>query len=138
MSEAGRALQLLEELDRLFERVVLDPEGWDDEAFAEWMEVALSDDGVMDRDAAKVVQRAVRRARRLQRYWASREDGPSDWRVRVDESLGSAGWRPGLDILEWGLSLDPDPELFAAYAERFKAVKFVPLHLTYEEWLAGR
>ena len=138
MSEAGRALRLLEELDGLFERVVLDPGDWDDDSFAEWMEGTLGDGDVIDREAAKVVQRAVRRARRLQRYWLARDDGPADWRVRVDEALGSAGWRPGLDILEWGLSIAPDPELFAAYAERFRAVKFTPLDLTYDEWIERR
>ena len=137
MSEGHRALRLLEELDLLFERVVLDPGGWDDETFAGWMDAAFDNGELIDREAAKVVERAVRRARRLQRYWTPREDGPGDWRVRVDEALGSAGWRPGLDILAWGLSVDPNPELFAAYAERFRAVKFTPLDMTYEEWLAS-
>ena len=138
MSEGHRALHLLEELDLLFERVVLDPGDWDDETLAEWMDGVFCEGEMSDREAAKAVQRAVRRAHRLQRYWAAREDGPGDWRARVDEALGSAGWRPGLDILAWGLSVDPNPELFAAYAERFRAVKFVPLDMTYEEWLASR
>ncbi len=138
MSEAGQALRLLSELDDLFEQVVMDPDAWDDGRFAEWMEAAYGDGEAVDREAAKVVQRAVRRARRLQRYWVARKEGPDDWRMRVDEALGSAGWRPGLDILEWGLTLDPDPELFSAYAERFRAVKFTPLDMTFDEWLERR
>jgi hypothetical protein len=130
------ALRLLAEFDRLFERVVMDPGAWDDRAFGEWVDAAL--DEPFDRDAAKIVQRALRRAQRLQRYWAAHPGGPADWRMRVDEALGSAGWRPGLDILEWGLSVEPDPELFDAYAERFRAVKFTPLDMTYEEWLSSR
>lgn len=57
--------------------------------------------------------------------------------MRVDESLGSAGWRPGLELAEWGMAADPDPELFEEMAERFRAVNFTPLPVTYEEWIAA-
>lgn len=135
MSAAGRALELLGAFDRLFEGAVLDPSSWDDRAFAEWMEAVILDGESLDRDALKIVRRAVRRAQRLQRYWLQRAEGPDDWRMRVDETLGSAGWRPALDLAEWGMERDPEPELFAEMAERFRAVNFTPLPLTFEEWV---
>ncbi|MDH3539491.1 MAG: hypothetical protein OEP52_05820 [Acidimicrobiia bacterium] len=137
MSIARRAVELLGSLDRLFEGVVLDPQSWDDRAFGEWMESSLGDGEGLDREALKIVTRGVRRAQRLQRYWVARPDGPEDWRMRVDESLGSAGWRPGLELAEWGMAADPDPELFEEMAERFRAVNFTPLPVTYEEWIAA-
>ena len=137
MSSARRALELLRSLDRLFESVVLDPVDWDDRMFADWMESHLGDGESLDREALKIVTRAVRRAQRLQRYWAARPEGPEDWRMRVDETLGSAGWRPGLELAEWGMAINPDPELFSEMAERFRAVNFTPLAVTYEEWTAA-
>ena len=138
MSAAGRALDLLGSFDRLFEQVVLEPGEWDDRAFSEWLEAAIGDGESLDREAVKIVTRAVRRAQRLQRYWLSRADGPEDWRMRVDETLGSAGWRPGLELAEWGMAADPDPELFEEYAERFRAVNFTPVAQAFEEWIEGR
>ncbi|MCP4224139.1 MAG: hypothetical protein GY773_12400 [Actinomycetia bacterium] len=135
---AQRALELVRAVDRLFEGVVLDPESWDDRTFTDWMEGAIGDGESLDRESVKIVQRAVRRAQRLQRYWDTRSDGPGDWRVRVDETLGSAGWRPSLELAEWGMAVDPDPELFAEMAERFRAVNFAPLALSYDEWVAAR
>lgn len=135
MSASRRAVELLGSLDRLFESIVLDPHVWDDRSFADWMESNLGDSESLDREAVKIVTRAVRRAQRLQRYWVSRPDGPEDWRMRVDETLGSAGWRPGLELAEWGMAVDPDPELFEEMAERFRAVNFTPLSVTYEEWI---
>ena len=138
MSAAGRALDLLRSFDRLFEDVVMSAGEWDERAFSDWLETAIGDGESLDREAAKIVTRAVRRAQRLQRYWAGRADGPQDWRMRVDGTLGSAGWRPGLELAEWGMAADPDPELFVEYAERFRAVNFTPVALEFEEWLESR
>ena len=137
MSASRRALELLSSLDALFEAVALQPDDWDDRSLAEWLENAVGDGESLDREAVKIVQRSVRRAQRLRRYWSGREDGPEDWHMRVDETLGSAGWRPGLELAEWGMTIDPDPELFAEMAERFRAVNFTPLPVTYEEWIAA-
>ncbi len=134
MSAADRALDVLRSFDRLFEGVVMLPEDWDERAFAEWLEVSIGDGESLDREAVKIVTRAVRRAQRLHRYWAGRPDGPEDWRMRVDETLGSAGWRPGLELAEWAMAVDPDPELFEELANRFRAVNFTPLAVTFEEW----
>ncbi|MBT8217962.1 MAG: hypothetical protein KJO17_14010 [Acidimicrobiia bacterium] len=131
-------VRLLQDLDRLYEAVVTDPDAWDDQAFADWLDGALGDGEALDREALKIVRRAVRRAQRLQRAWADRPDGPADWRMRVDETLGSAGWRPGLELAEWGLAADPDPDLYAEYADRFRAVNFTPVIADFEEWLEGR
>ncbi len=130
-------LELLESIDHLYESVVVDGSLWDEAAFADWLEAAIADGESLDRDAIKIIQRAVRRAQRLQRYWASRLEGPDDWRMRVDDSLGSAGWRPGLELAEWGMTVDPDVELFVELANRFRAVNFTPLALSYETWLEG-
>ncbi|MBT8164187.1 MAG: hypothetical protein HKO63_04765 [Acidimicrobiia bacterium] len=138
MSAAGRTLDLLRSFDRLFEGVVMSAGEWDERAFSDWLEAAIGDGESLDRQAAKIVTRAVRRAQRLQRYWAIRTDGPEDWRMRVDETLGSAGWRPGLELAEWGMAVDPDPELFEEYSERFRAVNFTPVALAFEEWLENR
>ncbi len=135
MSAAGRVLDVLASIDRLFESVVMEPDDWDDRAFADWLEGAVGDGESLDREAVKIVQRAVRRAQRLQRYWAAHPGGPEDWHMRVDETLGSAGWRPGLELAEWGMAADPDPELFAEMADRFRAVNFTPLAVTYDQWV---
>jgi hypothetical protein len=135
VSVSGRVIGLLTAFDRLFEAVVTEPGAWDDQAFGDWVEDAVGDGEPLDREAVKIVRRAVRRAQRLQRYWDGRDDGPEDWRMRVDETLGSSGWRPGLELAEWAMNLDPDPELFGQMAERFRAVNFQPISLTYEEWV---
>lgn len=136
MSTSSRVLELLGSIDRLYEGAVLDADAWDDAAFADWLESALSDSESLDRDAVKIVQRAVRRAHRLQRTWKGRREGPADWRMRVDDTLGSAGWRPGLELAEWGMAADPTQELFDELADRFRAVNFTPIALEFEEWLA--
>ena len=128
-------LGLIKEIDGLFESVTLEPDSWDETAFADWLEARSQDSEALDREAVKIVQRAVRRSQRLQRYWLAKQTGPADWRMRVDEALGSAGWRPGLDLAEWGMRVHPDPELFDEMGRRFRATNFRPLPLTYEEWL---
>lgn len=138
MAVAGRVLALLGDLDRLYESVVMNAAAWDEAAFADWMEASFTDAEGLDRDALKIIKRGVRRAQRLQRYWAGRDDGPTDWRMRVDETLGSAGWRPGLELAEWGMAVDPTPELYGELEERFRAVTFSPIATSFEEWLAAR
>ncbi|MGI9646895.1 MAG: hypothetical protein ACR2OI_00080 [Acidimicrobiia bacterium] len=135
MSASSRVIGLLTAFDRLFEAVVMEPGAWDDQAFGDWVEDAVGDGESLDREALKIVRRAVRRAQRLQRYWEKRAEGPQDWRMRVDETLGSAGWRPGLELAEWGMAADPDPELFEQMADRFRAVNFSPIAMSYEEWV---
>ena len=136
MSTAGSVLALLNEIDELYASVTLEPGSWDDAAFSGWMEARADNIAGLDRDAVKILNRAVRRSQRLQRYWLSRLEGPQDWRLRVDEALGSAGWRPGLDLAEWGMRTDPDPDLFDELGRRFRATNFRPLAVTYQEWIA--
>ncbi len=136
MSTAGAVLLLLEEIDELYASVTMQPDAWDETAFSDWLESRSLDSEGFDREAVKILHRAVRRSQRLQRYWAARGEGPADWRMRVDEALGSAGWRPGLDLAEWGMRAAPDPELFDELGRRFRATNFRPLSVSYEEWLA--
>lgn len=135
MSATSRVLELLASLDRLYESVVLDANSWDESAFAGWLEATIGEGEYLDREATKIVHRAVRRAQRLQRHWADRSEGPDDWRARVDDALGSAGWRPGLELAEWGMAAYPDPALFDELANRFRAVNFTPIALSFESWL---
>jgi hypothetical protein len=122
---AGRALRLIADLDQLFESVVQGPDEWDEHRFAEWVTERLDDGEPLGKEPSRLLQQGVRRAQRLQRYWADRPH-PPDWRMGVDEALGSAGWRVGLDLARWGLLEDPDPALYAEYARLFQAVKFQP------------
>lgn len=137
MTVGARALGLLGDLDLLYESVVLDASAWDDAAFGEWMESAVPEGEGWDREALKILRRAVRRAQRLQRYWEGRSSGPADWRMRVDEALGSAAWRPGLELVEWAMDIDPSPDLYAELEDRFRAVHFQPLAVPYEEYLGA-
>ncbi len=56
--------------------------------------------------------------------------------MRVDEALGSAGWRPGLDLSAPSTVSPSVAELFEELGRRFRATNFRPLPLSYEEWLA--
>lgn len=109
----------------------MSPGDWPDERIAEWMEAI----DVSDREAIKILNRGVRRATRLRKYWRERPEGPSDWHQRVDQALGGAGWRVSLDLAQWSLAQNPDPHVFEIMAERFRWVKFSPFPKTYEEWL---
>ena len=136
-----RPLELAIAVDDLYRRAVEAPEQINEPAVAEWMaDVA---DGVADRELAKSVRAAARRALKLARYWSDpARDVASlgDWRNGVDEALGAVGWRPGLDIARRGLALAPDPELYDEVKSRFRMVNFVPWMegVAYAEWFAAR
>ena len=131
MSSAGAVLSLLGSLDRLFEQAVTDPDRWTEEELAlaagEMLDVAPD----LDKDARRLARRGLRQAVRLRRYWVERAGpAPADWRVRVDEALGSRAWETGLELARLGLAADLDPQLFEEVKQRFRAARF-------QEWMEG-
>ena len=132
-------LTLLHSLDDLYRNVATSPADWSDEEFANWTTEAL-DSADLDRDSARFVRRALTKARRLGRYWEGRSGGPADWRMRVDEALGSRGWEPSLQLARWGLENAPDPELFEEVRARFRWVHFTDWMdgASFDDWVAAR
>lgn len=135
-------LRLLHVLDRLYEGAVTDPAAWSEQAIAEAAADAMNDlDEPPPKQVARAFRAGTRRARRLCEYWG--EKGPAglpDWRLGVDEALGSRGWEPTLDLAMAGLDAEPGPELFEEVRARFRLVHFQPWMegVTFEEWRAAR
>ncbi len=130
-------------VDGLYERTVADPQGCSDDVLSEWLEGTLGSVEPPSGRLAREVRRAARLAARLARYWTDpRHYGrvPADWRVAVDEALGSRGWAPALTVAGIGLAEEPSPELFEQVQRRWRQVHFEPYleGITYEEWLAER
>jgi hypothetical protein len=120
------SLSLAAAVDDLYRDVVLDPHRWGDEAYAGWMADLALDGGVMDRNAARSIRRAVRIAGKLQRFWSSADadryrDEPS-WESRVDLAVGVPAWRPGLELAELELAVAPSPQSFEEVRRRFRIV----------------
>jgi hypothetical protein len=139
VSAAGLVLAAIDELYRC---AVEAPETVDEAWLAVWLEDTGSlleppVDGVL----AKQLRTAARRGARLARHWSQRDPGRlPDWRNGVDEALGSAGWRPALEVARRWLDLEPSPEAFREVKERFRAVHFQPWMegISFEEYLEGR
>jgi hypothetical protein len=133
---------VLAAIDELYRRAVEDPGTVDEAWLAAWLEDTSSlleppVDGVI----ARQLRTAARRGARLARYWSQADAaGLPDWRNGVDEALGSAGWRPALEVARRGLELEPTPEAFRDVQERFRAVHFRPWMegISLEEYLEGR
>jgi hypothetical protein len=131
-------LGILAAVDRLYEGVVMEPESWNERAFADWAEELAAGD--LSRDQARGVRRCLRMAQRLRAFWV--EGGSvvvaEDWRTRVDVALGPRAWRPTLELARDGLDDEPSPELFELVRERFRSVNSEPWleGVSYEEWLA--
>lgn len=113
-------------VDDLYEDVVMDPERWGDEAYAEWMANLAVDPTSIDRLAARSLRRAVRIAAKLQRFWSSedaeRYRGEGSWEARVDLAIGIPAWRPSLELAEQEFDASPSPEGFEDVRRRFRAV----------------
>lgn len=122
-------------VDDLYRQAVLTPGAIDDAALTEWMEQAM-EAVAYDRAMARPLRAAVRHARRLASRLGSAAQRFPDWRNGVDQVLGTRGWEPQLDLMRLGLEQQPDPELFAAVKERYRAVHFTEWMegVEYEEW----
>ena len=129
-------------IDDLWRRAIEDSAAIDDGTLAEWLSEASGSLGApVAKEAARVLRKAVRSARKLASYWGQRDaTSLPDWRNGVDEALGAFGWEPQLDLVRWGLEESPDPVTFDEVKTRFRAVHFTPWMegLSYEEWLAER
>jgi hypothetical protein len=117
-------------IDDLYGAVAAEPAACGDEMLAAWASDAL---GVLeapaDREVAREIRRAARAAARLARYWTHPDRAgarPADWRVAVDEALGSRGWRPAFAVARRGLEMAPSPDLFDEVRRRWRQVHFEP------------
>ncbi len=130
-------------VDDLYEDVVMDPERWGDEAYAEWMANLAVDPTSIDRLAARSLRRAVRIAAKLQRFWSSEEAeryrGEGSWEARVDLAVGIPAWRPALELAEQGLDASPSPEGFDDVRRRFRAVNGTIWMegVEYDDWIVN-
>ena len=137
------SLSLAVAIDNLYRDVVMEPDRWGDDAYAEWLEsVAVDADGI-DRAAARSLRRAVRIATKLQRFWSSPDaeahHKEMSWEARVDIAVGVPAWRPGLELAERDLEMTPSEEGFDEVRRRFRVVNGASWMegVDYEEWRAG-
>jgi hypothetical protein len=124
---------LLASVDDLYRAVVTAPEGWNEQAFADWAGDVLGDVADLPRPAHRELRRCLQAARKLQRFWTAPQApsrGESDWRSLVDVALGARAWRPTLELARIGLDDAPDPELFDEVKARFRVVHS-------ERWMEG-
>jgi hypothetical protein len=135
-------MSLAAAVDDLYRDVVMDPERWSDDSYAEWLESMAADADGIDRIAARSLRRAVRIAMKLQRFWSSPEADryrrePS-WEARVDVAVGIPAWRPGLELAERDLEMHPSQEGFDEVRRRFRVVNGSTWMegVGYEEWSA--
>lgn len=137
-------MPLVRAADALLESVAGDPEGCSDVTLAAWLEETLAGlESPPERLVAREARRIARLAARLARYWSAPERSdrvPDDWRVAVDEALGSRGWLPALTLVRRGLDAAPSPELFEEARRRWRQVHFEPWPggEDYAAWLAQR
>ncbi len=128
-------------VDDLYEDVVMDPERWGDEAYAEWMANLAVDPTSIDRLAARSLRRAVRIAAKLQRFWSSEEAeryrGEGSWEARVDLAIGIPAWRPALELAEQEFDASPSSEGFEDVRRRFRLVNGTIWmeDVEYDDWI---
>ena len=131
-------MSLLDEVDRLYEGCVTEPDRWSEQAFADWAD-GVAQGYVADREVARSVRRCLTAGRRLATFWSQTEESPDadDWRQRVDIALGSRAWRPQLELAMALLARSPDPETFDRVGELFAVVNHQPFldGIGYDEWL---
>ncbi len=127
---------LLDDVDRLYEGVVTDPDSWIEQRFIDWSESVISG-GEIDREISKHLRRVMATARKLRVFWADRPDRPDlEWRSKVDIALGPRAWRPVLNLATVLLDSDPEEELFKRTAGLFRIVNNAPYldGIGYEKW----
>ena len=130
---AGAYLSVLRAIEQLYESVVMSPESWNDQSFADWANETLADAAELPREAVRELRRCLRSAQKLQTFWAGEHSAVSDhadWRSRVDIALGPKAWRPTLALARVGLETAPNEELFLEVKERFAVVNS-------ERWMDG-
>ena len=93
----------------------------------------------MAKAVLRQVRKVLRLTGRLARYWDDPDRNlrlPADWRLAVDEALGSRGWEPALAVALIGLDAEPSPELYAEVQQRWRQVRFEPWMegVSYAQW----
>ena len=133
-------LGLLRYVDELYESVVMTPQRWTDQAYADWAtDVAAAT--LPTKPVARAIRRALRVAQKMQAFWSEdveRPDDHGDWKARVDLAQGPRAWRPTLEIARMGLDDAPSEELFFEVRERFRVVysdRWME-EVTFTEWRA--
>ena len=129
-------------VDDLSRDVVMDPDRWSEEAYAEWMANLAIDPTSIDRRAARSLRRAVRIAAKLQRFWSSEEatrySAEDSWEARVDLAIGIPAWRPPLELAEQELEASRSQEAFDDVRRRFRVVNATTWMegVEYDTWVA--
>ena len=141
MSSSSTYLSLIYSIESLYESVVTDPEGWRDQAFADWANDTLVDVADLPKEAIRQVRRSLTAAQKLAAFWStgsSEVADHDDWRSKVDIGLGPRAWRPTLEIAQIGLEEAPSEELFHEVKDRFAVVNSERWmdDTTYDEWQA--
>ncbi len=128
-------------VDDLYQDVVMDPDRWGSEAYAEWMANLAVDPTSIDRRSARSLRRAVRIATKLQRFWSSEEaeryQSEESWEARVDLAVGIPAWRPSLELAEQDLETSRSPEAFDDVRRRFRVVNGTSWMdgVEYDDWI---
>jgi len=137
------SLSLAFAIDDLYRDVVMDPDRWGDEAYAEWLENVAIDVQSIDKVTARSLRRAVRIAGKLRKFWSSpdaaRYQGEPSWETRVDIAVGIPAWRPGLELAERDFEESPSQDGFDEVRRRFRIVNGATWMegVDYETWVDG-
>lgn len=131
-------LGLLQSVDGLYADVVMRPDAWTEQSFADWAGDLASEP--LGKTEARAIRQVVRVANKLQQFWLGHAQASEDtpWHSRVDLAVGPKAWRPTLDIAMAGLLARPDPELYEEVQMRFRLVNSQGWMdgVAYEDWLA--
>lgn len=137
------SLSLAFAIDDLYRDVVMNPDRWGDEAYAEWLENVAIDAQSIDKVTARSLRRAVRIAGKLQKFWSSpdaaRYQSEPSWETRVDIAVGIPAWRPGLELAERDLEESSSQDGFDEVRRRFRIVNGTTWMegVDYETWADG-
>lgn len=137
------SLSLAFAIDDLYRDVVMNPDRWGDEAYAEWLENVAIDAQSIDKVTARSLRRAVRIAGKLQKFWSSpdaaRYQSEPSWETRVDIAVGIPAWRPGLELAERDLEESSSQDGFDEVRRRFRIVNGTTWmeDVDYETWADG-
>ncbi len=127
---------LLDDVDRLYEGVVSDPDTWIEQRFIDWSESVVSG-GEIDREISKHLRRVMVMARKLRAFWADHADRPDlEWRSKVDIALGPRAWRPVMTLSMALLESHAGEDLFDRTAGLFRIVNNAPYldGIGYKKW----
>lgn len=134
---------LAEAVDELYRDVVMAPDAWGDQDFADWLDTIARERETVDREEAKQLRRALRVASKLQRFWATADTTQRDeqsWQARVDIAVGIPAWRPTLELAMIDLEERPSQQRFDDVRRRFRVVNTARWQegVTFADWSATR